>query len=219
MNQELRIKNQVRPKTPSTNLEGSLSLNSYFVILNSQRGFTLLEMIVSFGIFTMLVVAAIGITLGVSNAQIKASNTQAIIDNIRFSLELITKEMRTGSQYQLTTICVGNPTELGSEISFLTSLGDVRVYFLNSSTKTLMRAKEAIAPTDCLLANKVRPFTSDEVLVERLNFSELTGDATGPADGQPRVTVSMKVKSKSAKYHLESTMELQTTVVQRLRDL
>lgn len=180
-----------------------------------KRGFTLLEMVISFGIFSVLVVAAIGITLAVSNAQIKSSNVQNILDNIRFSLELITKEMRTGNSYQLTSKCA----PAGSEISFATAIGESRTYFLNSTTGTVMRAKIPITNADCNDTNKVKALTAEEVSVERLNFTELQGQTAGPADGQPRTTITMRVRSKSPKIELESSLNLQTTVVQRLRDL
>lgn len=217
MNQESGIKNQKKQKKDRHVFFARFFHNSLFIIRNSSGGFTLLEMIVSFGIFTMLVVAAIGVTIGISNAQIKAANTQAIIDNIRFSLELISKEMRTGSGYTLSTTCVSAP-EIGSEISFLTSSGDVRLYYLDSTTNTIMRAKETISTANCSDPAKVRAFTSEEVSVGRLNFT-LEGATPGPGDGQPRITISMQVTSNSPKYQLQSTMNLQTTVVQRFRDL
>lgn len=179
------------------------------------RGFTLLEMIISIGIFSVLVVAAIGVTLGISDAQIKAQNIQSILDNIRFSLELITKEMRTGSGYALTTKCAPS----GSEISFVTSTGQERVYFLDASAGIIRRAQTAITGADCSDPSRVKPFTSEQVTVERLNFSELHGQAPGPIDGQPRTTITLTVTSRSPKLHLQSSMNLQTTVVQRLRDL
>jgi len=181
----------------------------------SLTGFTLLEMIISIGIFSVIVIAAIGITLGISNAQIKSTNIQNIQDNIRFSLELITKEMRTGNNYALTAVC-GVP---GSEISFDTSLGEKRVYFLDSVAKRIMRSKGTIIAGDCDgSTGKVMPFTAEEVSVDRIAFS-LGGSGVGPADGQPWVTITLKVKSKSPKFELESSMDLQTTVIQRLRDL
>ncbi|MBI2640458.1 MAG: prepilin-type N-terminal cleavage/methylation domain-containing protein [Candidatus Sungbacteria bacterium] len=177
-------------------------------------GFTLLEMIISTGLFSVLVVSAIGIMLGVSNAQIKAANIQAIQDNIRFSLELITKEMRTGSNYQLTVKC----SPPGSEISFTTSLGEPRTYFLDTDNKIIMRSVQNITSADCANPEKVAPLTSEEVLVDRLSFT-LRGEAPGPADGQPRATLALKVRSRSAKYLLESSLDMQTTITQRLRDL
>lgn len=178
-----------------------------------KNGFTLLEMVVSLGIFSVLIILALGIVLGVSNAQLKAANIQAIQDNIRFSLELITKELRTGTNYELTdygTACgrVGDPD---SEISFNTSLGEKRVYYLDQSG-VIMRITGG---TDC---QRARPFTSEEVVVERLIF-RLRGEKQGPTDGQPMVTVSLTARSRDSKLILESKMNLQTTVVGRLRDL
>lgn len=183
--------------------------------IKNKSGFTLLEMMLSIGIFSVLVVAAIGITLGISDAQIKAQNIQSILDNIRFSLELITKEMRTGYGYSLTTKCAAS----GSEISFITSGGEERVYFLDPSTGLIQRARTPITSGDCTDPSKVKPFTSEQVVVERLNFSQLQGQAVGPTDGQPRTTITLTVTSRSPKLHLQSSMNLQTTVVQRLRDL
>ena len=164
-------------------------------------------MIISIGIFSVLVVASIGVTLGVSNAQIKAANIQATQDNIRFSLELITKEMRTGSQYRLSSFCSPNS---GEEISFLTSSGESRVYYLTEDR--IMRLKQT---TVCQAG---QPLMADEVGVERLRFV-VRGASSGPQDGQPMITISMGVRSKSLKDPLESRMDLETTVVQRLRDL
>jgi len=190
-----------------------IKINSKLRFLKS--GFTLLEMIISIGIFSVIVIAAIGITLSVSNAQIKTANIQAIQDNIRFSLELITKEMRTGSKYTLTSICAGP----GSEISFDTALDEKRVYFLDSANKRIMRAKEMITTSDCDgSSKKAAPFTAEDVFVDRLIFLT-TGNLRGPVDGQPRITILLKVRSKSPKFELESSMDLQTTVVQRFRDL
>lgn len=172
-------------------------------------------MVISIGIFSVIVISAIGITLGISNAQIKAANITAIQDNIRFSLELITKEMRTGSNYALTTICGSS----GSEISFDNALGEKIIYFLNGTSKRIMKAKVAIITADCDgSTGKIIPFSAEEVTVERLTFL-LTGVAPGPNDGQPRITITLKVKSANPKFELESSMDLETTVVQRFRDL
>ena len=170
-------------------------------------GFTLLEMMVATGIFTALVVASIGIIINASNAQIKAANVQGLQDNIRFALELITKEMRTGTGYRLSSLCGSGP---GEEISFLTALGEARTYYLNGGK--LMRLAGS---GDC---SNARPLTADEIRVEGLRFT-LRGEALGPIDGQPAITITLKMSATSAKIHLESTMNLQTTVVQRLRDL
>ncbi len=176
-------------------------------------GFTLLEMVISTGLFGTLVVAAVSITLLASNAQIKAADIQAIQDNIRFSLELLTKELRTGRNYTLTSVCAAS----GSEISFDSTSGR-RFYFLNSATQTIHRATQDLTSADCSNPQKAVPFTAEEVIVDRLSF-RLIGQNVGSGDGQPLVTVNLRVRSREVKFGAETTMNLQTTVVQRLRDL
>lgn len=180
--------------------------------LNSWNGFTLLEMLISIGIFSVVVIATIGITLSVTQAQIKAANIQVIQDNIRFSLELMTKEMRTGTNFVISGYCTLVPD---AEISFEGNSGN-RAYFLDSSTNTIMRLKQKIASaSDCLVASAL---TSEEISVDNLKFL-LSGQAIGPTDGQPKITITISLTSKSPKFQLESSMNLQTTVIQRLRDL
>ena len=173
-----------------------------------RTGFTLLEMIVSIGIFSVLVVAAIGVTIGVSNAQLKAANIQASQDNIRYSVELMTKEMRTGSQYALLEIC---GVRLGEAISFSTSGGVRRIYYHDHARMTIMRLGDS---TDCGVATQL---LSEEVGVVNLRF-RIGGGAPGAQDGQPWVSVALSVRSQGPKEALESQMDLQTMVVQRYRD-
>ena len=169
-------------------------------------GFTLLEMIISIGIFSTIVIAAIGITIGISNAQIKASSVQATQDNIRFGMELMTKELRTGSRYELSRICA---QRTGEEIRFVASSGSWRIYY--RSGPSLMRLVDSV---NCLTAN---PLLSEEVGVENLRF-RVGGTVPGAGDGQPWAFVSLSLRSRGPKPVLDSQMDMQTMVVQRFRD-
>lgn len=175
-----------------------------------KNGFTLLEMTLAIGIFSVLVVSAIGIMLGVTKAQIKAGNIQEIQDNIRFGLELMTKELRTGNQYIITNFC-GN----SGEVNFLTAQGENRSYWLDTEKRAIMRGTNVDGSEDCVNASQL---TADEILVENLIF-QIAGQVAGPNDGQPRVTITLKVNAKDPAIGTETSMDLQTTVVQRLRDL
>lgn len=184
-------------------------------------GFTLLEMIISIGLFSVLVIASIGITLGVSNAQLKVASLQVIQDNIRFSIELITKELRTGTNYQLAVL--GCPGIIGSGLRF-TGVNQ-RVlqerYYYHADTNgdgvadAIMRvAMTSSGSIDC---GQARQFTAEEIIVEQF-IIQLQGAAKGVSDGQPRVTMTLKVKAKEPRFGAETAMTLQTTVTQRVRD-
>ena len=169
-----------------------------------------MEMTLAIGIFSVLVVSAIGIMLGVTKAQIKAGNIQEVQDNIRFGLELMTKELRTGTQYAFTNFCSS-----GGEINFLTSQGENRSYWLDAGQQKIMRGTNVDGSEDCTNA---APLSADEIKVENLIF-QIAGQVPGPNDGQPRITIVIKVSSKDPAIGTETSMDLQTTVVQRLRDL
>lgn len=182
----------------------------------NQNGFTLLEMLISIGIFSILVIASVGITLGVSNAHIKASNVQSVLDNTRFSLELMSKEIRTGANFTNTGITCG---ALTNQIIKFDSTSGRRIYFLDSIQKKIKRATSNITSiVQCTDDTIVRQFTADEVSVDNLNFI-INGNIPGPSDGQPMVSINIQISSRGAKFGSETKINLQTTVVQRLRDL
>ncbi len=180
----------------------------------TQQGFTLLEMIVSIGIFSVVIITTIGIIISVSNAQLKVASIQSTQDNIRFSIELLTKELNTGANYSTASpVCGG----IGSEIRFDATSGR-RVYFWDSTNLRIMRAKQDITSADCSGATgKVVQFTASDVFIDRLNFV-VRGNTLGSSDGQPIVTITLRTRSKTTKVSLQSIMDIQMTIVQRIRD-
>lgn len=183
-----------------------------------RAGFTLLETVVAVGMFSLLVILSIGITLGILRAQTKTSDIQSVLDNIRFGLELMTREIRTGNNLKY----IANCGSTGQGIEFIDlniSPPAARFYYLLDSDgiggpDTLMRVAmdPGVSTINC---SQTLPLTSSEVLVERFN-AKLEG--AGINDGQPRVTFFLKIKSKNPKAELDTSMNIQTTVVQRLRE-
>jgi len=69
--------------------------------MSSNRGFTLIEMIVSLALFTVVAVISIGALLKIMDANRKSINLKNVTNNINFALESMTREMRVGSKYQI----------------------------------------------------------------------------------------------------------------------
>lgn len=182
-NQELRIKNQA-----------------------TASGFTLLEMLVSVGIFSVVVITAISVLISIRDAQQKAGNIQNIQDNIRFLMEFMTKEMRQGSQYAGT----GCVLDACTGLSFRSATGQTIGYCLDASV--IRRTVGGIA------CGSGSAMTSNNAAITRLVFY-LVGETAGPSDGQPRVTIAIGGRSSIAKIKLKSEFDLQTTITQRIRDL
>ncbi|USN87558.1 MAG: type II secretion system protein [Candidatus Nomurabacteria bacterium] len=70
-------------------------LNSY----KKQSGFTLIEMIVSLGVFAVVVTTAVGALLAIISANKQLQAEQSIMTNLSFAMDTMTREIRTGYNY------------------------------------------------------------------------------------------------------------------------
>lgn len=66
---------------------------------NANRGFTLIEMIVSLGVFSIVVTIAIGAMLILINTNQQLQTEQSVMTNLSFALDTMTREIRTGYNY------------------------------------------------------------------------------------------------------------------------
>lgn len=76
----------------------------------AQSGFTLIEMIVSLGVFSVVVTIAVGALLVLIAANRQLQEEQGILTNLAFALDSMTRELRTGSHYY----CVSANTRTGT---------------------------------------------------------------------------------------------------------
>lgn len=167
-------------------------------------GFTLLEMVVSFGIFSVVIITAFGALLSINSAQIKAANIQNIQDNLRFALESMAREMRFGKSF-IPSDGAG-PAYL--QIAFTRRDGTAVGYCLNDT----MIKQLSGGSSNCSLGSVV---TDESIVVDQLVFY-LIGQAPPPDNVQPRITIVIRAHSKDPK--LATSFALQTTITPRLRD-
>lgn len=73
---------------------------------STQGGFTLVEMIVSLGIFTIVALVAVGALLKITDANKKSQSLKTAINNLNFALESMSREMRVGDVYHCDTFVV-----------------------------------------------------------------------------------------------------------------
>jgi len=64
-----------------------------------QSGFTLIEMIVALGVFSFVITIAIGALLMLVSASRQLQGEQAVMTNLSFALDSMTREIRTGTYY------------------------------------------------------------------------------------------------------------------------
>lgn len=188
------------------------------------HGFLLLELVVSIAVFSMVVLAAAGVMISVFQAHAKAIALKDVLDNARFSLELMTRELRTGTNMQYTTTpppgCPRNGLEFTSNNQ---GSAQERFYYWddsdgNGKPDILMRV--AMPSAESIDCNAVPPqqFTAAEVVVDHWRINWL-GVGVGPTDGQPRITMSFVIYSRNPRFGPDTIVNLQTTVTARIRDL
>lgn len=174
-----------------------------------KKGFTLIELIVAIGLFGVSSTIIAGMLLSMVSIQNRAIAIRSTMDNLGFALEIMSKDIRTGSAYPASC----NPC---SEFSF-TSAYDVAnaggaflpdgtpdtVYYRNNSNRFEKK----------LNGGAYLPLTAPEVRIDRLRFYVTGASATD--DIQPMVTV---VVSASAGRNFDTKINLQTTISQRRID-
>ena len=80
--------------------------------LKNKRGFTLIEIMVSLGIFAIVALVAVGAFLKIIDANKQSQSLQTAMNNTNFALESMVREMRVGKNY--TCFNGDSPTAVSS---------------------------------------------------------------------------------------------------------
>ena len=161
-----------------------------------------MELLVAVALFAITVAAASGLFSAAAKAQRRSLETQKVLSNGRHVLETIGKairmsEIQTSDGANQTSLVISHATKGTVTYTLVTVDSDKQV-------------QEAAATTDYI--------SSTNVTVDKLYFT-VSGVGTTAPNTQPRVTIVLKVKSKStvgSMYQVE--VNFQTTVSQRNLD-
>lgn len=165
-----------------------LKINSNYL------GFSVIELIVATGIFSVIVLASFGIFSSVLDGQQKVLAQTRIQREAQLILETITKKIRTSrvdyAEYEVV-FGLGNPIENPVQELILIDQADSRVRFIYSPVAETIDLQIDAGP--------VNSISSDDVDITALNFFvEPTIDpfASGLLPSiQPRVTFVMTIQS------------------------
>lgn len=117
------------------------------MLLHLRRGFTLVEVMVSMAIFAFVMVVAVGAFIRILDLNRRAQDIQTAMNNVSFSLEMMTRELRTGSDY----VASGNANNRDRKIVFtanVDSSGQKIKYGYRQNGGVLERAMSKVPNTD-----------------------------------------------------------------------
>lgn len=189
-------------------------------------GYTIIETMISVSLFVIVVMSGMNALLNANVLYQKAQNVRSILDNLNFIMEDISRNLRTGYDYQCFDPIV-NPTlsfaELGVPRSCASgwaiafeapggnpaSYADQWAYYVSNDGK-IFKSTDG--------ANSFIQLTPNEVEVDSMSgFSVLGAESPDANKQQPLVTIRI-VGSITTK-NVTTPFSLQTSISQRLLDI
>lgn len=160
--------------------------------LKKDRGLTLIELIVAMGIFGLIITIVFGIFIFATISQRRIIALRNVGDNIRFTLESMAREIRTGKNFSTVV----------NSLTFTNAKGESIIYRLNNGV--IEKSSDGGLSFFSVVGS--------EVTIDYLNFY-LLGQSSG--DGlQPRITITIGITSKIGNQTINS--KVQTTISERL---
>lgn len=206
---------------------------------NNQSGFTLIEMIVSLGVFATVVTIAVGALLVLVSANEQLQSEQNVMINLSFALDSMTREIRTGSDYYCAVSTSETPFFSTSDLDEITTTQNCTSFQEGQIFRGIAfkEGGDSVTGTDDYILYFYRgdavadggqrlyrrvgnqapvPITAEDILITDAQFY-VSGTATLEDNNreQPIVTIIIDATDTDG----ESPTTIQTTVTQRTLDL
>jgi prepilin-type N-terminal cleavage/methylation domain-containing protein len=190
-------------------------------ITRSQRGFTLLEMIVSIGIFSIVMLVTMSAYFNLISLDRRARATNQVVNNLSFAVDAMVRGIRTGKGYQCLdgspdgngNSTSGNCTKFSYTDSTLAAGSQVVTYF-QKTNGTIGRC-ESSAP--CILDASASSITDPAITITKLVF--YVRGAGNSNDDQPQVLFTISGTMPADSKGNKATFVIEESATQRLIDL
>ena len=179
--------------------------------LQTESGYSLIELMVAVGVFAIVVAATSGTFITSLRGQQKARTVQNTADNIRYAMEVMGKEMRMGKGF--STSNAGCPASTTCRVQFYSNMPHRQPPYLgpNAQQEFFLSGNQIYFDDEVGAGPSAEAITSSNIRVNTLNFN-LTG--TPPAD-QPRITMLVDATSAGGQPALETRIVAETTISPR----
>jgi prepilin-type N-terminal cleavage/methylation domain-containing protein len=199
-----------------------------FFNLKKEEGFTLIEVMISIGLFSVIMIVGITAILGVNNTYRKSRTMRSAIDNLSFVMEDMARNIRLGRNYRclndtaISPIDIEDPLDSPGGVSckgialepfwnpVLGDPADQIIYYIDETEQSIFKSLEGDISTSL-------PMNSVDLKIDPLTSGfTIFGSSTNTDGEQPSVLIilngTVSVGGNSTAFNL------QTTVSQRLLD-
>jgi prepilin-type N-terminal cleavage/methylation domain-containing protein len=188
------------------------------------KGFTLVELMVSVSVFVIIMTISMGSILSIFDANKKSQTIRTVMDNLNFSLEAMTRTIRFGTNYHcdvtvgdITTPAQRDCTTGASSMVVKTSDGVTRVAYKLAEG----RIRRYVGSEIDYISDNTEGYavTSADVTITDLTFRVVgsTPYSNGNDLYQPQAIITVSGFA-GIKPTTKSSFSLQTTVSQRMFD-
>ncbi len=197
----------------------------YFTKINNKiSGYTIIETMISVSVFLVVVIYGMGALLNAHLLYQKSQDVRSIIDSLNFVMEDISRNIRTGYDYQcfiigqaLSPPLLSDPMSCSSGwgIVFEISGGDSATYDDQWAYK--INDGKIFKSTDG--ANNFIQLTPNEVVIDQISsFSVLGAEPPSSGDSQQPLVLIKLIGSINTK-DITTSFSLQTSISQRRLDI
>ena len=181
------------------------------------KGFTLVEVIVSVSLFSIILIIVLGFFGYAIKGQQKAFSSQEISDQIGYAIEYMGRSIRMAKK-DTNGFCIAtaganyeNPYAVPS-IRFLNYEGLCQEFYLENDQLKMKKSSDGTwgnfkPPVD---------LTSSTLKINSAKFN-IIGDVIGDKT-QPRITIFLDIEKKSVKQEFNAIIKTQTTISERNLD-
>lgn len=181
---------------------------------NKNKGFTLVETLVTMLIFTLVLETAIAILVSAIRLQKYNLAYFKITDQTSYALEYMSRQVRM-AQRDSSGDCTNTPNSRFEKTQIPGTLIDGLMFRDSGSVcKGFFLEAGRVKEYDFSRVPQILELTPDDIEISLLNFG--VSGASGADAIQPRVTISMKVKGKNP--GAQPTANIQTTISARNLD-
>jgi len=196
----------------------------FHIFSKKESGYTIIETMIAVSIFLVVIMYGMGSLLNANVLHRKSQDVRSILDNLNFVVEDISRNLRTGYNYQCFSgadslspgaLSVPKSCASGWGLAFEVSGGDPEdyndqwVYYISNDGKVFKSTTGA---------NSFIQLTPDEVVVDAISSFAVLG-AEPPSTNTQQPLVLIKLVGSITTREVTTPFSLQTSVSQRLLDI
>lgn len=187
-----------------------------FINERARNGFTLIEIIVSLGVFALIILIVIGIFINITRQSRQSIDTQSVYNDIRLTMELLAREFRTGKNFEIINKGYDNDCPNTSQTQDqnnyclrLENQAGQTITFWVDDGKLFRRQNDTNNQNNNTYTEQITSNKSNTEIVR------LDAILSKTENEQERITLILKAKPAGSKETQDTTILLQTSISSR----